>query len=98
MSLPLIYTIRIDNPGPLAAPADGFIDDLTTEKYGINPDLPSAHARSTGYFPATEEEVLAKARANMRWEQIVLSLSELTQLTILNTQAVGATESDNEHG
>lgn len=91
--LPHHYDITITSPGALAAPADGFIDDLNSEGYAVLPADPTANPRATGLFPTTKILAQAKERANMRWEEVLVQCSLLIQPDIqYNVNAVGATE------
>lgn len=89
--LPHHYSVEIATPGALSAPADGFIDDLNAEGYAVDPVDPTANPRATGAFPTDKDAALAKERANMRWEQVLIKLSEFIQPTIqYNVDASGA--------
>ena len=86
------YAIVITSPGALAADADGFIDDLNAEGYAVDGSIdPTANPRATGSFPSTGVLALAKERANMRWEEVLIWLSTTIQPTRqYNVNAVGA--------
>ncbi|NJO61090.1 MAG: hypothetical protein HC836_23350 [Richelia sp. RM2_1_2] len=86
------FAVEIATPGVLAAPADGFIDDLSPENYAVNPIDPTANPRATGSYPTTKILSLAKERANMRWEEILTQCSLTIQPTQqLYVSATGAT-------
>jgi len=91
---PQHYVVVITSPGALSSPADGFVDDLNAEGYAVDGSLdPTANPRSTGNFPSTENLSLAKERANMRWEEILIQLSSVIQPDLqFNLNAAGADE------
>jgi hypothetical protein len=77
----LYYTVNISTLGG-AAPADGFIDNNTSEFY-IQPGSGSTTDEGTGW-PSSLEDAQQKTRANLRWAAILQQLS-----SAVNTYSVG---------
>lgn len=89
--LPVYFAVTVTSPGSLAAPADGFVDDLNPEGYAVPTADPTANPRSTGSYPSTKILSLAKERGNMRWAEILIQCSSTIQPTNqLYVDAIGA--------
>lgn len=76
--IPVHYHVTIDLAGlGGAAPADGFIDNLSPSEYSG--------------FPTTTALSEAKERANIRWEEIIRQTSrDISPIRVLDTIATGA--------
>ena len=69
-----VYRITITNSGGLAAPSDGFIDNMKTEFYLSDLELPPSD------FTMLLSE--AKRRANLRYREIILQFAMIGNISV----------------